>query len=344
MDHAKFIITASYENVPPLKNGLRPEIFQGPSVSSKSGIIAQLKRAWALFREGRHAEVILLESTSGSIHPDLLAAILFSLLPRRKQPILIFMGAMWQPNQGLRHWIEIALIRLADRAMDGYIVQTSEEMTIFPAFWHIDPVKLEKCLYFYTLLDKDIHDDELVRGDYVFAGGNSHRDYDALVEAARRMPERPFIIATHKLDGRTDLPPNVKAGTLTKQAYQLAMEGAGMVVTCISNDLLRGAGQQTYLNAMRLGKLSVVNEGVPGVHDHIVDGVNGFIVAGDADSYEAVIRWGFDPANQAESARIIDHARQDALTKFTYENHVEAIARDVDRIIERSPKKLVARA
>jgi glycosyltransferase involved in cell wall biosynthesis len=82
----------------------------------------------------------------------------------------------------------------------------------------------------------------------------------------------------------------------------------------------RASGQQTYLNAMALGKLVIVNDAF-GVRDYVRHRENGLIVTGSPDSYVEALRWAFDPANASEVERIIAQARDDALQRFNPTQH-----------------------
>ncbi len=42
-------------------------------------------------------------------------------------------------------------------------------------------------------------------------GGDSFRDYEAVLAAARQLPEVRFVLCTTRLAGRDDLPENVEA-------------------------------------------------------------------------------------------------------------------------------------
>jgi len=96
--------------------------------------------------------------------------------------------------------------------------------------------------------------------------------------------------------------------------------------------MLRSAGQQTYLNAMVLGKPVVVSD-VPGTRDHIVDGQTGLIVPpADSDALARTLRWAADPAN-AESLRCIGiRARDTTLAAAGPDAYVRQLLDVVDAL------------
>lgn len=297
-----------------------------PEEQASDGIralAADLVRMGRVLRAARTHPALLLESKGGVIYPDVVAAALLGLVARRRRPKAILMGEMWEPNRGLRGRLERLLLQLADRAIDRYAVQSSEELSAFPRLWGIDPGKVRLNLYFYhTEHVTDIPTDQTVE-DYIFAGGDSLRSYDTLVEAARRLPKQRFIARTRQLDRRRDLPPNVIAGYVPPARYFDEMRAAKAVVVAIKPGLSRAAGQQTYLNAMFLGKPTITCDGF-GVRDHISHRVDGWIVDGSADGYVEALEWVADPANADALRRLGDAARAKA-RQFGFDAHARRL-------------------
>jgi len=258
---------------------------------------------------------LLLNSTQGDIFPDILACVLLGFVPKRFRPKIALMGAMWQPNTGLRGTVERIIIKLADRAIDRYIVQSTEELTVFPQTWGVSEEKMRLCPYRYNAADEKLTDEPPPPEDFIFAGGNSLRDYRPLVEAARQLPEYQFIIATKKLHQIVDPPPNVTAGPVTHDEFVRLMRAAAVVVIPMEQNLKRAAGQQTYLNAMFLRKPTIVNN-IFGVHDHIIPGENGMIVDGTPQSYVEAIRWVKNPANAEALQKMGDAGYETVIEKF----------------------------
>lgn len=80
-------------------------------------------------------------------------------------------------------------------------------------------------------------------GEGVFAGGDSLRDYSALVTAAGRLPELSFLIATNLIQGSTT-PGNVRAGALPHQDFVEGMRDASIVVVPMDAGIERSAGHR----------------------------------------------------------------------------------------------------
>ena len=239
---------------------------------------------------------------------------------------------MWQPDPGLRGKLQRLVVRLADRAITLYVVQSSAELTLFPQTWDVSPRKMRLCLYFATFNERDLMAPPPV-GDYVFAGGNSHRVYEPLIAAARQFPERSFILATNRLQG-VALPPNVSARPVPHHEFVALMRGAAAVVVPLRQGLRRAVGQQTYLNAMWLGKPTIVTD-VLGVRDHIVDGETALVVDGSAAGYVTALQQVLDPVNAGETARMCAAAQAAVINQFTFAHHAACLLQVMTEAAER---------
>jgi len=330
------VISTDYGPMPPLACGLPVRLFDHPLDETEEGGLRNALRAFrTTLRAALTEKVVLLDSTYGQC---LLVAALMSLWPKSRQPVLVLFGDMWVQKTKSIVLARRLLLKLADRAIDGYVVQSTDEQVVFPKAWGIDPSKVYVSLFGYSFDDNLIteHPDQQ---DYIFAGGNPLRDYEPLVEAARRLPQHRFIFATNRLSNHPNLPSNVVAAPVSKERFQELMECARLVITPIQQGMTRAAGQQTYLNAMRLGKLSVVNsKGVLGVRDYIEDGVTGLLVDGTPEDYVRVITWAFDPANDAEIRAICERAQKTVMQRFRYEEYTRGLINAVDQIIAGSRK------
>lgn len=291
-----------------------------------------LRIAANILKAAVRRQPLLLTSSWGNIHPDLLASAIIGLWPRRLRPAIVLMGCMWQPTGGWRGRLERALVRLADRAIALYAVQSTAELTLFPQAWGIDPAKLRRCLYFYTLDPDDILPEPRQSAGHVFAGGNAQRDYGPLLEAARRLPDIPFVFATKLLDGQP-LPPNVTAGFVSHKRFMELLQTAVVNIVPIRPGLHRAAGQQTYLNSMWLGIPTVVAHS-PGVADHIQHQQTGLIVNNTAADYAQAIEWVLAPENQPRLAAMTQAAHHAVESQFSFSQHVDCILAVMDELLE----------
>ncbi len=290
------------------------------------GVLIQLRALKDILGAATRHRLLLLDSSAGSLHPDVAAAALLGLLPARYRPRIVLMGCMWSRSRGIRGSVEALLVRLADRSIVRYALQTDDEMISFPATWGLDPAKMRFCPYFATMDATSL--DHAVAGTHVFAGGNSHRDYRPLIDAARHFPDTHFVLATDRL-ADVRLPHNVEAGLVTHARFVEMMRSAHIVVVALRPGLVRGAGQQTYLNAMAMGKAVVVADAA-GVRGYIDDGRTGVICDGSRDGYVAALTGLLGPDGAPRAAALGAAAREAVRTRFTYHAHVDRLLAILD--------------
>ncbi|WP_197375398.1 glycosyltransferase [Mycolicibacterium baixiangningiae] len=288
--------------------------------------LRQFLRVWWRIR---NEQLVLLDSSTGRFQPDFLVAAVIGLTRTSgRRPAVVMFGDMWQPDPGVRGRVQRLLVRAADRTVVRYAALSTDEIDVFPETWGVGKGKVRFTPYFATLTDADLSEASPVPGDYVFAGGNSHRDYATLLETARLLPERRFVIATSLLEGHA-LPPNVTAAPVSHQEFVRLLRGAHTVVVPIVTALRRSTGHQTYLNAMLLGKPTIVTDAL-GVRDHVRAGETALVVPGAAAAYADAVAWTFDPVNADSVAAIGAAAARDVATRFTFEDHVRALLGVID--------------
>ncbi len=295
-------------------------------------LAAELRSVCRVFREATRTKALLLDSTSGRIHPDLLATILIGFLPKARRPVIVFMGAMWQKDAGIQGLIQKQIIRMADRSVTRYALQATDELPHFSAAWGIPPSKLRFVPYFYTFTEHDLEAPAPRPEKFIFAGGNSHRDYKTYLEVIEALPEQQFVVAAKPVD-RRPLPPNVRWGQVPRDEFIRLMRASAAVVVPIRPSLNRAAGQQTYLNAMRLGKPTIVTRTL-GVADYVQNNDVAWVVEGSVQSYVAAIRDILDPAHRDQVCKVAVQAQAKVLQHFTFERHAECLVQVLDEAIE----------
>lgn len=313
----------------------RAKIIKVPSFDPMVdyNLAAQIGIFWRVMLASLRYKSLLLYSSRGSIKPELLAIALLGFFPKEKRPAITLNGPMWEPDTGIQGFFEKILITLVDRAVTLYGVQSTGELTIFPQVWGINPSKIRFIPYLFSFTEKEINQEftqEISNsGNYIFSGGNSHRDYDSLIEAARQLPDHDFFIASHLLDKRPNLPGNVTARQVTHKEFVRLMGSANAVVIPMKMNLRRSTGHQTYLNSMLLMKPTIVND-VLGVRDHIQNMETAIIVDGSVDSYVSSLKWVMDPANHTQLQNICENGARDVLRRFSNENHASKLVELVE--------------
>jgi hypothetical protein len=274
----------------------------------------------------------------GSVGPrDLylepLAALAVRRRPGKARTPIVLVECQWKMG-GSR--VDRAVTRLGLRALDGpgvaYCVLTEWERERFPGTWGVERERVFVTPYCHTLSDAELAAPTSAGGD-VFAGGNSLRDYGPLVAAAAQI-DAGVTIATKLLD--EPLPPNVTAGPVPEERFFELLRNARAVVVPLAGRDDRTAGQQTYLNAMALGKVAIVTDS-PGVREYVEDGRTGLVVPpGDADALAKALRWALDPANAVAVGEMAAAAKEVARTRFSPERYVETLLSVAERFSARS--------
>ena len=285
----------------------------------------------ALLKLAKDRQVLILCGSVGrrQRYRDLIFAILLKLLPRR--PRVLIHDATWEPGSEslAREFPFLArflprLARLAIAAVDGphvrYAVLSSKEVETFPRIWGVDADRVVFQPFPNTLhgyRDMPTRDD-----GYLFAGGNSVRDY-GLLEAALEGTGIPTRIAAKWQPARGL--PHLKSGSTSHEEFMSLLANARAVVVPL-RQTVRSAGQQTYLNAMGLRKPVIVTD-APGVRDYVIDGVTGVIVPPDVQALRAAILHVMDPANANFYSAMGERAREDVFKRFTEETFRHGLLR-----------------
>ncbi|MEW1958820.1 glycosyltransferase [Kineococcus sp. NPDC059986] len=197
-------------------------------------------------------------------------------------------------------WVEQAskaLVRFADGPGVVWCVLSRDEVTTFVRAWGVRRGTVRFTPFSHTLFTLP-SPDEVHVGDHVFAGGNSLRDYDLLVEALKDLPVR-VDVATSWVPAAS--PGNMTFESTSHEEFMRRLYGCSVLVVPM-RQAARSTGQATYLNGMALGKVVIVNE-VPGVRDYIDHDVTGLIVT-TADEMRAAVLDVLDPSRAEHYARM----------------------------------------
>jgi glycosyltransferase involved in cell wall biosynthesis len=293
-----------------------------------------------LLRSVRPGDAILLNGALGFAdrYADQLLAIV--LRYRRPAVALVVADATWAPRSTsgeARHPLLARLVeawnKLLVRLMDGprthFCFLAPSECTQAVAEARIDPSRVHFTPFCTTVWGQD-RLERLERiaaepGDFVFSGGNASRDYRLLLDAVEGLGV-PVRLATSRDVG--SLPPNVQAGPVSPDEFLDLMAASRAVVLPLSTATGRSGGQQSYLNALLLGRPLVVTD-APGVRDYLADGVHALVVPAEAEKVRRTLQWVLD-ADNAEQVRVmVERGRELArrLSPARYHAHLVEIAR-----------------
>jgi glycosyltransferase involved in cell wall biosynthesis len=247
-----------------------------------------LSWGWKLFRASRDADAVV----TGFERPWWVFAALQGLRRRRVPHTLVYVSFVLPRHPLLRalkrfyyRWL---LYPLVLKHVDRIVVYSQRQIGMYATLLGAPREHFAHVPYHATLYDARYLS---LEGDYIFAGGDFTRDYPALIEAVRGLPYRVVIAARfrHYFEG-VDVPPNVEILTTTKQGFIDLMAGARVVAVPLLGGLLHSGGQQTYLNAMLMGKPVIVGDDC-GADEYVTHERSGIVLEpGDVPSLRAAIR------------------------------------------------------
>ena len=305
----------------------RTEYVEPPTRSRTFSWVAST--AW---RARGHGAVVLRGTTgSADLYRDLLLAAAIRLLAPRTAVVVSdatldpgsrALSARSRALGALAPALARGLVRLADSPRVTWCVLSRAEVATFARTWGVAPDRVAFTPFKHTLFRGEA-DREPSTGDYLFSGGNSLRDHAMLVEAARGLGTDVVVASRWRPDG--ELPAGIEVRETSHEEFVALMAGSRAVVLCLRPSV-RSTGQQTYLNAMALGKAVVVTD-VAGVRDHIEDGVTGVVVEPSAAAVRSALRDVTDPARRGFYEAMGRRARERVLSTLTdRQYHVRLLA------------------
>lgn len=278
-----------------------------------------------LLRRSRQYDTLVIDG-AGRYHERIAAAAVRWWRPRVR---IIITDATWSP--GVRR-VGRFLRRIAVWALDGprthYLVLSTDEQRSFPTTWRVDPERVHFTPFYWTLPEPD---PKPLSGSGIFAGGNSLRDYETLLAAVTPLTSETITIATTWIPPSGAAPAHVHVAPVHHDRFLELLRTSDIVITPMPPGLIRSAGQQTYLNAMALGKITITSD-VPGARDYIEEGVTGLIVPpGRPDVLRGAIEWALDPSNAAAASEMRARAAE-SVRCFNPDAYVEHILDVVDSL------------
>ncbi|HEY1206705.1 MAG: glycosyltransferase family 4 protein [Bryobacteraceae bacterium] len=243
-------------------------------------------RLWRLSRRERSCGLIAYERAS------LLFLILRSWLPTRGR--VVWMDLHLYPSSALKR----RLLRRAAGAAEACVVWSRRSGLGYANELSL-PVERFVVIPYQVNHSKDPEEEQLLRGDYVFAGGDSERDYKTLFQAVEGLDIAVVLSTTDPALTAGDVPRNVVVVQAREPHFRRLLAGARLVVVPLVGRRIRGGGEGTFLNAM-WHRLAVVCADDVAAPEYFENGVDGLVVPpGDVDALRAAIRSLWDDPEKA---------------------------------------------
>jgi len=322
----------------------RVEIFQELADDSKKQKGKRLPALTRLLRElfwtlkllhiGRQYDIVL----TGSDRIGLFFAASQRFLRRnRVRHIFIDFLVTLYPDHSMR-FVRKLLYSSAVRGASRVIVQRSCEVELYARAFGVPVDRFEFVLYHATLYDapRSVRDE-----GYIFAGGDGHRDYPLLIEAVRDLPYRVVIAALEKSHFKAiAIPPNIEIRSTTSSEFIQLMAGAHLVVVPLLAMPQHVGGEQTYANAMTLGKPTIVTD--LGASDYIRHNVDGILTSpGEVASLRAAIQ---TLMQNEDLARTMGIRAKEASAKFRPERFFQDVFRICEQTQSEASRKVERRS
>jgi len=310
-----------------LPPGWREEAARAWGKPERQSLHRDLKWAWRLFRVSRTYDAVVI----GSDRMSRIFA-MFQLFFRRRRVPHLYIDWLCNLSGGrLKRWLQRVHLRWAILGASRTIVQGRHEITAHADELGVPLSKFVFLPYHSTLYDLRY---EVEEGGYIFAGGDTNRDYPTMIEAVRGLPYRVLIAAFSRGHfGGIQVPDNVEIVTLGEADFFQRMAGAALVVVPMLPRLLHPVGQQTWINAMTMGKPVIVAED-RSARDYIAHQSTGWLTEpGNPCALREAICLLME---NRDLARSLGRSAKEAATQFSPECFFEGVFRVVEECLEES--------
>ena len=208
----------------------------------------------ALLRAQRYDIIVTWNTRAGTT-----LGVLARLLPKRMRPRHILRDFHLDLTRFASplYFLRVLLVRLAAPCVHSFLTTSRHEADLYARMFHIP----QEAIRFFPDTAGGIYLDAEMPcavSDYVFAFGNSDRDFDTFLEAAPAIP-RPMILLSQNYTPSAPLPANV-----TRIAQRLPIKelkeliGCAAVVVIPVKSHFVAAGQNAMLEVMCLARPLVV--------------------------------------------------------------------------------------
>lgn len=169
------------------------------------------------------------------------------------------------------------------------IAQSPGDLEYFSVLSSNKPLFVPYCEDDYKV---PVNFDLVPEGQYLFAGGYSNRDYQAVLKCARAIPEQQFVIVASRLNREfsdQSAPPNVLIyRDVDRDRFHGLLEKSTAVIVPLKEDV-GSSGQMVCIAAMRLSK-PVIFSDTPAISYFFQEGCGLPYEMGNADSLAEVVR------------------------------------------------------
>jgi len=255
----------------PFVNFIEPPAPRG--IDRLHPFIRPLRHAWKMYRARHDFDIAIV---AASARAGSFFCLMQALLPFRTVPVFLY-ECLWDPSpNALKRRLHAWWLRAVNRVCYGYVIFSEVDRDTYARTFGIPLEKMYAIPYCTTLSNYSL---DVRDGGFVFAGGDSLRDYRQLLTALEGLPYEVFI-ATNIRDqfAHRAADPRVTIRGTSHEEFRELMATAAIHVVPLASGFVRSVGHQTYLNGMALGKPVIVTD-ERGTREYIENGVDGITVA-----------------------------------------------------------------
>jgi hypothetical protein len=255
---------------------------------------------------------------------------------------VVVSDATWYPRSvpaesraGRLRWAltvaEQRLLLSLDRRRTSYCFLTEHERRSFAQATGVALTSIEVTPFFPTIQVERNFDELLTAAKSpaprVFTGGNAMRDYDQLREA---LGGADILVTVATRNPAKNPPDNFTEGPVSHPEFMRLMAESHAVVLPLKAPSMRSAGQQTYLNAMRLGKPTIVNDAL-GVRE-LIDGAAFVVPPRDPIALRDQVHWVLDEENRDAVNQVVARGVDLTSNNLTQERYYLQLLDVADRL------------
>lgn len=172
--------------------------------------------------------------------------------------------------------IKLSLVRFVSRGISQFVIWSKSQVATHARVLNLPEDRIIYIPYKANHSKNPTYD--LPECGYIFAGGNSKRDYRTLAEAVRDTGIPVIISATDPVVRQTvEGIPNVIMLAASEPAFAQLQAASRFVVIPIKTEGPNGGGEANFCNAMWHGKPVIAADSIS-ASEYIVDGVTGYVV------------------------------------------------------------------
>lgn len=264
------------------------------------------------------------------------SAVLFALFRRfwfHKTPHIFLDAHPSLPAKGIRRVLRWFILRQVFKSAACTVTFSARQQDKWAALFRLPETKFSPIPYYATAKYVGI----IRRNPYVFAGGDEERDYATLFEAFRGLPKYQLVVCARNIPEELlcGKPQNVMVKTVCHSEFVRLMAESSAVVVPLRKGAIRYAGQQTFLNAMQMGKPVIVSSGDS--TEYIVHRWSGLLYApGNVEELRQKIAWVLEDAELAGALSAQAKRSAEWYTPEHYFNGVIGVAeREANRVLWR---------